>query len=140
MAHGSEKALREKGLFKLEGKEYPVKDGDILNIRFKRLRFAVCPQQSEERSKKSSRCKSSGLTDLHNTADQRGHIPALALVIVSLLMGYSSISSDMANLRENGNIFTWFGARARKSTIRSAGLWYAVCLCIYLHLRLLGCR
>lgn len=34
MAHGSEKALREKGLFRLEGKEYPVKDGDILNIRF----------------------------------------------------------------------------------------------------------
>lgn len=34
IAHGSEKALREKGLFRLEGKEYPVKDGDILNIRF----------------------------------------------------------------------------------------------------------
>ena len=31
---GSEKALREKGLFRLEGKEYIVKDGDILNIRF----------------------------------------------------------------------------------------------------------
>jgi ribosome-binding ATPase len=34
MAHGSEKVLKEKGLFKLEGKEYLVKDGDILNIRF----------------------------------------------------------------------------------------------------------
>lgn len=34
IAHGSEKALREKGLFKLEGKEYIVKDGDILSIRF----------------------------------------------------------------------------------------------------------
>ncbi len=34
MAHGSEKILREKGLFRLEGKEYTVKDGDILNIRF----------------------------------------------------------------------------------------------------------
>lgn len=34
ISHGSEKALREKGLFRLEGKEYPVKDGDILNIRF----------------------------------------------------------------------------------------------------------
>jgi GTP-binding protein YchF len=34
IAHGSEKALKEKGLFKLEGKEYPVKDGDILSIRF----------------------------------------------------------------------------------------------------------
>lgn len=33
-AHGSEKAVREKGLFRLEGKEYPVQDGDILNIRF----------------------------------------------------------------------------------------------------------
>ncbi len=32
--HGSEKALRDKGLFRLEGKEYLVKDGDILNIRF----------------------------------------------------------------------------------------------------------
>lgn len=31
---GSEKALRDKGLFKLEGKTYVVKDGDILNIRF----------------------------------------------------------------------------------------------------------
>lgn len=34
MAHGSEKVLKEKGLFKLEGKEYIVKDGDILSIRF----------------------------------------------------------------------------------------------------------
>ncbi len=34
MAHGSEKVLREKGLFRLEGKEYIVRDGDILSIRF----------------------------------------------------------------------------------------------------------
>jgi ribosome-binding ATPase len=34
MEHGSEKHLKEKGLFRLEGKEYQVKDGDILNIRF----------------------------------------------------------------------------------------------------------
>lgn len=32
--HGTEKALREKGLFRLEGKDYIVQDGDILNIRF----------------------------------------------------------------------------------------------------------
>ncbi len=32
--HGSEKVLKEKGLFKLEGKEYLVKDGDIISIRF----------------------------------------------------------------------------------------------------------
>ena len=32
--HGSEKELRSKGLIRLEGKEYRVKDGDILNIRF----------------------------------------------------------------------------------------------------------
>jgi len=31
---GSEKGVREKGLFRLEGKNYPVQDGDILNIRF----------------------------------------------------------------------------------------------------------
>jgi len=31
---GSEKALREKGLFRLEGKTYLVQDGDIINIRF----------------------------------------------------------------------------------------------------------
>ncbi|MCD4796710.1 MAG: redox-regulated ATPase YchF [Candidatus Cloacimonetes bacterium] len=31
---GTEKAIREKGLFRLEGKNYIVKDGDILNIRF----------------------------------------------------------------------------------------------------------
>lgn len=34
LEHGSEKALREKGLFRLEGKTYIVKDGDILSIRF----------------------------------------------------------------------------------------------------------
>ncbi len=32
--YGSEKAVREKGLFRLEGKDYIVQDGDILNIRF----------------------------------------------------------------------------------------------------------
>ncbi len=31
---GSEKAIREKGLFRLEGKTYIVKDGDIINVRF----------------------------------------------------------------------------------------------------------
>ncbi len=31
---GSEKAVKEKGLFRLEGKEYIVQDGDILHIRF----------------------------------------------------------------------------------------------------------
>jgi GTP-binding protein YchF len=35
MRHGSERALREKGLVRLEGKGYVVKDGDILSIRFK---------------------------------------------------------------------------------------------------------
>ena len=35
MAHGSEKVLKEKGLIRLEGKTYIVKDrSDILNIRF----------------------------------------------------------------------------------------------------------
>lgn len=34
MAYGSEKILKEKGLFRLEGKEYIVKDGDIISIRF----------------------------------------------------------------------------------------------------------
>ena len=31
---GNEKNVREKGLFRLEGKKYIVQDGDILNIRF----------------------------------------------------------------------------------------------------------
>ena len=31
---GSEKGIREKGLFRLEGKDYRVRDGDVLNIRF----------------------------------------------------------------------------------------------------------
>jgi len=31
---GSEKAIKEKGRFRLEGKDYIVQDGDILNIRF----------------------------------------------------------------------------------------------------------
>jgi hypothetical protein len=34
MANGSEKALKDKGLVRLEGKTYLVKDGDILSIRF----------------------------------------------------------------------------------------------------------
>ncbi|MBM4403756.1 MAG: redox-regulated ATPase YchF [Candidatus Cloacimonetes bacterium] len=34
IAHGSEKVLREKGLFRLEGKDYIVHDGDIISIRF----------------------------------------------------------------------------------------------------------
>jgi GTP-binding protein YchF len=34
IALGSEKAIREKGKFRLEGKEYIVQDGDIINIRF----------------------------------------------------------------------------------------------------------
>jgi len=34
MRYGSEKAVREEGLFHLEGKDYIVRDGDVLNIRF----------------------------------------------------------------------------------------------------------
>ena len=34
LKYGSEKAIREKGRFHLEGKDYLVQDGDILNIRF----------------------------------------------------------------------------------------------------------
>jgi len=34
LTHKNEKTIREKGLFRLEGKTYQVKDGDILNIRF----------------------------------------------------------------------------------------------------------
>lgn len=33
MAHGSVAAARDKGLYRLEGREYPVKDGDIILIR-----------------------------------------------------------------------------------------------------------
>ncbi|MGD1152609.1 MAG: DUF933 domain-containing protein [Syntrophales bacterium] len=31
---GSEKGVRENGHFRLEGKDYIVRDGDILSIRF----------------------------------------------------------------------------------------------------------
>ena len=31
---GSEKGVKDKGLFRLEGKQYRVKDGDILHVRF----------------------------------------------------------------------------------------------------------
>lgn len=34
IAHGSLNAAREKGLFRLEGKTYEVKDGDMINFRF----------------------------------------------------------------------------------------------------------
>ena len=32
--HGSEQALKAAGLFQIEGKDYIVADGDIMNIRF----------------------------------------------------------------------------------------------------------
>jgi GTP-binding protein YchF len=35
IAAGTEAAAKAAGKFRLEGKEYPVKDGDIINIRFK---------------------------------------------------------------------------------------------------------
>lgn len=31
---GSEKAVKEKGLLRLEGKEYPIQDGDVVYFRF----------------------------------------------------------------------------------------------------------
>jgi hypothetical protein len=34
VALGSEKAVKEKGRLRLEGRDYPVKDGDILTIRY----------------------------------------------------------------------------------------------------------
>ena len=34
MSCGSEKGIRDNGHFRLEGKNYKVKDGDIINIRF----------------------------------------------------------------------------------------------------------
>ncbi|MBI4774705.1 MAG: redox-regulated ATPase YchF [Deltaproteobacteria bacterium] len=34
LAYGSEKGVREKGRFRVEGKNYLVQDGDILNFRF----------------------------------------------------------------------------------------------------------
>lgn len=34
LAHGSFQALKEKGLFRLEGKEYIVQDGDVMHVRF----------------------------------------------------------------------------------------------------------
>jgi ribosome-binding ATPase YchF (GTP1/OBG family) len=34
MQYGSEKSLRDEGCFHLEGKDYVVRDGDIMNIRF----------------------------------------------------------------------------------------------------------
>ena len=34
MQYGSLNACKDKGVLRLEGKEYLVKDGDILNIRF----------------------------------------------------------------------------------------------------------
>jgi hypothetical protein len=34
MECGSEKKIRDKGRFRLEGKDYIVRDGDILAIRF----------------------------------------------------------------------------------------------------------
>jgi hypothetical protein len=33
LAAGSEAVARAQGTLRLEGKDYPVKDGDVLNIR-----------------------------------------------------------------------------------------------------------
>jgi ribosome-binding ATPase YchF (GTP1/OBG family) len=32
--HGSEQTVKEAGLLQVEGKEYIVSDGDLMNIRF----------------------------------------------------------------------------------------------------------
>ena len=34
VAAGSEAALREKGMLRIEGKEYIVEDGDVMHFRF----------------------------------------------------------------------------------------------------------
>ncbi len=34
IAHGSDKVLRQKGLFRLEGRDYTIQDGDVIFIRF----------------------------------------------------------------------------------------------------------
>ena len=34
VACGSESAAKEKGLYRLEGKDYVMKDGDVVNFRF----------------------------------------------------------------------------------------------------------
>ena len=34
LALGSEAAVKEKGLLRIEGKEYVVKDGDVMHFRF----------------------------------------------------------------------------------------------------------
>jgi S-DNA-T family DNA segregation ATPase FtsK/SpoIIIE len=44
------------------------------------------------------------------------------LVIISLLMGYTSIAEDMQVLRENGNIFTWFST-SQDSTDNPIGIF-----------------
>ncbi|MDD4667250.1 MAG: DNA translocase FtsK [Candidatus Cloacimonetes bacterium] len=49
------------------------------------------------------------LTELQKRLISAGISLLSLLVIVSLLMGYRSISSDMATLRQNGNFFSWFG-------------------------------
>jgi ribosome-binding ATPase YchF (GTP1/OBG family) len=38
MALGSEAKVKEAGKMRLEGKEYVVRDGDVLFFRFQRLR------------------------------------------------------------------------------------------------------
>ncbi|MCB5295910.1 MAG: DNA translocase FtsK 4TM domain-containing protein, partial [Candidatus Cloacimonetes bacterium] len=44
------------------------------------------------------------------------------LVIISLLMGYTSIANDMQVLRENGNIFSWFST-SQQSTDNPIGIF-----------------
>jgi len=34
MACGSESAAKEKGLYRLEGKDYIMRDGDVVHFRF----------------------------------------------------------------------------------------------------------
>ena len=63
------------------------------------------------KKKRKSSKKPQELTELQKRLISAGISLLSLLVIVSLLMGYKSISGDMDTLKSSGNILSWFGSQ-----------------------------
>ena len=67
---------------------------------------------AKKKTTKKSRKQKAGLSHYQKRLISAGLSLISLLVIISLLMGYKSISQDMQTLAENGNIFSWFGSHS----------------------------
>jgi S-DNA-T family DNA segregation ATPase FtsK/SpoIIIE len=64
----------------------------------------------EKKKRSKSKKKKTGLGPRRKRLAAAAICLISILVIISLLTGYQSIAGDMRLLRENGNIFSWFGS------------------------------